>query len=419
MFVLGAEAGLPHSEDVRRDIDALNFGWLCLIRDQGRIDRAGALNRFRISSDLLMSCGRASRQDLMASSRIGAPLFYLATTAVFLADMDRVLNEPAGYMEPRQLESLNPIHQRAADNYRNLARNYLLHIREVLRRDPATAVLLFGVDTRLMVLRDASLTQIDRLAALDTLYLVPVHPDALRSNLMLFCSDQLATSQRENLKCLGLLVDTVATPLATYPISKETVHSDRLATLKNVAALTRLGCRLKLIQSLTTAYIPDIQAVMESNDCVRVDKGGRKPTRLGALIESVRTHIASSFLLRNYVRARQLFNISHQKTSQDAFIRALSLLKTACIQDAMDPDVAYMMVEAYHVGEVRLERCTTCACNHLVLSSPAQVGRHSLTGDCPICRELESVESNRTVLRLAGRRRRFGELTAMRQLTAG
>lgn len=421
MWAQGSQRGLAWLGVIKSDLVGLNQRWLRLIKTAELHDHSLVVDQFRISRPLARACRSATTPLLAEAANFGAPLFYIKDTDTFALDLARVL-EHGRLPPPRDVS--DPHLRRFTEERRAFGYAYLSMLREIIGHDPVLATTLLGIEDRLLPLAQCSIEQITALSRADSLVFAPRHAEALRLQIVVLSSpDIIASAQRDVLRSWCLIAETPsesAVDRTLAQIGQETVASDSITQLMNVTGLAALGCRLKVTASLTHARKPAIKNAMVAAGMSLEDRGGRRPSRIASLIETTSAHVASSFFLSNYIKARQRYGCRNNVSNADAFITALSISRTASGVTVLDPDLALLISDLYHQGEVSICRCHTCESTHLATRSPVLVRGEVIRGDCPICREVQAMATGQRRVKLVGRRTRLtevlGQATAQRRL---
>lgn len=406
MWEQGSQQGLARLDVIRRDIEALNLRWLMLIKRAAMHSPQLAMEEFRIRRPLANLCMSSPRTVLADTAKLGIPLFGICEMGTFLVDLETVCS--TGSL-PAPTDPEDPQARRLADERRDLTYAYLALVRDVAGRDPVLATMLFGFDERTLALASCSVDQLSYLARARSAALTARHEVSLDSQLRINAPGQDSWRQRSVLSSWFLLVDDNPDRLAVK-VAEPTLASDPLGQILNVTGLVALDCRMKTTASLTHARRPLVRHVMESAGLPVEDKGGRKPSRIAALIETTTAHVASSFFLVNYVRARAHFGVYSAECDADSFLRALTMSRNTGAITNLDQDLAMMIANNFHRDKVTLARCGTCSSSYLATTTPIQIKREVLRGDCPICREVQSMHTGQNVNKIDGRKRRLQEI---------
>lgn len=406
MWDQGSQQGLARLDVIRRDIEALNLRWLMLIKHVSRHSAVVAMDQFRIRRPLANLCMGSPRSVLADTSKLGIPLFGISEMGMFLVDLETVIS--TGSL-PAPEEPEDPQVRRLADECRDLAYAYLSLVRELAGRDPVLAIMLLGIDERMLALASCSVDQLAHLARASSAILTARHSASLDSQLRINAPGQDSWRQRSVLSSWFLLVDDAPDRPMTKVV-EPTLASDPLGQMLNVTGLVALGCRMKASVALTHARRPLVRHVMLAAGVPIEDKGGRKPSRIASLIETTSAHVASSFFLINYIRARARFGVYSAECTADAYLRALTMSRNAGAITDIDQDLALMISNSFHNEQITLARCGTCSSSYLATTAPIQIKNEVLRGDCPICREVQEMHSGQRVTKIDGRKRRLQEI---------
>ncbi len=407
MLLNVSQRGLERLAVLKKDIEAVNRNWLHLIRQSGLLDPVAATQTFRVPRVLVHLVGGASMGVIDNAARIGIPLFQFAEADRFVADLTATLN---GESIAQAQTPEAPEARALFENYQRLALSYLLLARDLISQDPVVAKLALDLDPRAMQLAGCSVDQLRTLANAESTILGARHARSLNEMIRVLGSSHIADDQRAVICSSFLLISRTDTPAALQPVTKPTVGSDQLGQLQNITALAFLGCRLKASASLTRAPRPLVRAVMLSAGLSVEDRGGRRPSRIASLLETTPAHMSSSFFLANYMAARALVGEYKAECSADAYRAALTMSWLVGEVVTIDPDVAQMIADRFHVTELALRRCPTCDSTHLMSTSPIAIRRDVvLQRDCPVCRESACAKSGQNHARLRGRRTRVAE----------
>lgn len=408
MWSNGGQRGLERLSVLTKDIEAVNRNWLRLVGQGGLLDPVATTQAFRVRRVFVHLVGGASSGVIEQAARVGLPIFGLAEADRFVADLDAILK---GENVPEAPLPEAPEARSFLADYQALAFSYLMLARDLVSRDPVLAYLMLGLDQRLLPLGKCSVDQISALAKAESTILGARHAASLNEQLRVLGSSHIGFRQRAVICSSFLLITRNETPAGLQPVTTPTLLSDQLGVLRNITGLVSLRCRLKPTATLTRATRPQIKAVMESEGICPDDRGGRLPSRIASLLESTAAHVASSFFLANYQAARALVGDYKAECSTDAFRAALTMSRAVGNATMIDPDMALMIADRFHKGELTLRRCPTCTSTHLMSTSPIAIRRDVvLQRDCPMCRELAGAKSGERPARLRGRRTRVAEL---------
>lgn len=409
MWAQGSHRGLDRLGVIKTDIEALNQRWLKLIKRTAMHDHRLAIEHFGVQRSFAHLCAGASDPILGEAARVGVPLFTIADLNSFCAALAHVRER--GHV-PAQPQPDDPHVRRLMEERTAISYAFLALVRDLVSRDAVLAVTMLGIDEQLLQLEACSVDELTYISRAQSMSLVPRHADSLAAQLQVLQSDQMSCRQRAILRSWFLLADV--SRAAPTQIAEPTLASDPLGQLLNVTGLAALGCRLNVSVALTHARKPLVRHVMTSAGIPVVDKGGRNPSRIASLIETTATHVASSYFLDNYVSARQRFGSYAHEPEADAFLTALALSRNTGLVTDLDPDLALLITQLWHKGEVTTSRCATCTSTYLSTTTPIQIKRDVAHGDCPICREVHEMQTGRKAVRLFGRKSRLDEILELR-----
>lgn len=399
-MMLGGRLGPTCPKSVRNDLIALNQRWIRRESDMARagnlLGRAEGGGCFELSPRIV-----GDRAMAMGVARAGAALFRPVDEARLASLISTVLSEdalPKGY--------------EVAPEKAHFTSMYLQTLRDTARHDPVLTAVMFRVQPSTLRVREMSIGQIELLANNADVDFRPIHGESLSSLIQTGRESSIRPEQYSTLRGWTLLADECAESPVVETLAEPAIGSDRLSQLYNILLLGSVGCRARMIHELTHARRVEILGTMKLAGFDLTDTGGRRYTRTTTLIETTRLHIISSLFLRNYIRARALFGVSEWTTvvSPDAFARAMLGSIAADVVDHLDPYQAHMVAKSYHAGEIAMKRCRSCSSHYLYCENPVDLRGEVVYGDCPVCREIESIRSGSVVVRLAGRRPRLAEV---------
>ncbi|MCD9046849.1 hypothetical protein [Luteimonas sp. MHLX1A] len=402
--MIGGSLGPVCPTSVRRDIVALNQKWISRESDLARDINLASPSPYVVEELSPRVIG--DRRIALGVARAGAVLFRPV-------DEDRVGAAIHAVLEDDDADSLH-VPLSPANGAANFATQYFQSLREVSRQDPVLAGLIFRVKPSTLRVRNLSLAQIAKLTHTHDIQFRPIQADALSSLMQAGRMKSLRPEQQATLRGWTLLADETPELPAIERIAEPALASNRISQLYNILLLGSVGCRPRLIHTLTHARRVEIQTTMQQAGYDTSDPGGRRYSRTASLIETPRAHVISSLFLRNYIRARALYGVPEESSviSPDAFARAMLASMAADVVDNIDPYLAHMTVRLYHEQEVSMRRCTSCRSHYLCCDNPVEVRGEVVTGDCPVCREIESIRTGSPVFRLSGRRSRLSEVVA-------
>ena len=403
--MVGGSQGPICPASVRRDIVALNQRWISRESDLARSENlvgstTGIVNELnpRVIGD---------RRSALGVARAGAVLFRPV-------DEDRIGAIICGMLDEGNADSVQIPPPGKNNPGAEFAAHYLQCLRELSRSDIVLAALIFRVKPSILRVRELSLAQLAVLAHSHEILFRPIQADALSSLIQASRAMFLRAEQNATLRGWTLLADECTETPARDRLAEPAVASNRISQLHNILLLGSVGCRPRLIHALTHARRIEIQSTMQQAGYDTSDPGGRRFSRTASLIETPRSHIISSLFLRNYLRACALYGVANDSAviSPDAFARAMLASMAADVVDHIDPYLAHMTAKLYHEGDVSTRKCRCCSSQYLVCDNPVEVRGEVVSGDCPVCREIESIRTGAPVFRLSGRRSRLSEVVA-------
>lgn len=406
MWAQGSQRGLERLGVIKSDIEALNQRWLKLIKRTSMHDHRLTIEHFGVQRSFANLCAGASDPILGEAAKVGVPLFQIGELASFCADLAQVRAQ-GRLPSPPQPE--DPHVRRLMEERSAIGYAYLALVREMAGREPVLAIAMLGIDERLLALANCTVDDLTYLSRAHSMAIAPRHSESLAAQLQVLQADQMSCKQRAIIRSWFLLTE-LADEAPVSKISEPTLASDPLGQMLNITGLAALGCRINVSVALTHARKPLVRQVMTAAGIPVEDKGGRKPSRIASLIESTATHVASSFFLQNYTKARQRFGSYAHEPEADAFLTAMAMSRNTGLVTDLDPDLALLITQLFHQGEVTTARCVTCSSTYLAATTPVQIKRDVAKGDCPICREVHEMQTGRKAVRLFGRKSRLNEI---------